>query len=158
MVDKTPSEMIAILPEKQREQAQVFVTLAERLQCKTSVRYAKAHKTWKCLVTRKKPQRVLYTIECTEEHWHIKACLWNIDTYREVLDRCSEDIKTIIRSGYDCKQCNMHCSGGAAFTFEGIAYRKCVGNCFYFSNISESDWAQVLLLIEEEHMATNPKI
>ena len=157
-MDKTHGEMIAILPETECKQAQTFIDLAEKLHCKTAVRYAKAHKTWKCLVTRRKPQRVLYTIDCTDERWHIKACLWSIDAYRDTLDGCSEIVKAVIRSGYDCKQCNTHCGGGAVFTFEGVSYRKCVGNCFYFSGLVESDWAQVLILLEKEFLATNQTI
>ena len=99
---------------------------------------------------------MLFTIECTEEKWQIKACLWNIDAYRNELNKCSEVMQNRIIEAYNCKSCNSHCNGGAEFTFKGVQYRKCVGCCFYFSNLIEDDWGQLLLLIEKECEATNP--
>ena len=157
-MEKTPIEMIRILPDQEFALVKDFVDLGEKLNCKSQVRFATAHKTWKCVYSRKKPSRVLYTIECTDEKWHIKACLWNIDAYRELLSKCSDRIKEIIKNAYNCKSCNGHCKGGAEFTFEKILYKKCVGCCFYFSKLSKDDWYSLLSLIEKEYAASNPAV
>ena len=154
-MEKTPIEMIKILSSEQLELAREFVDLGVKLNCKSQVRFAGAHKTWKCVMSQRKPARILYTIECAEEKWHIKACLWNINAYRNELNKCSEKIKNIIKEAYECKSCNTHCKGGAQFTFEDIQYTKCVGCCFYFAKLEKNEWKQLLCLIEKEHEATN---
>ena len=154
-MEKTPIEMIGILPDDEFFIANKFVKLAEKLKCKYKIRFAPAHKAWKCVYSRTKPTKTLFTIECTEERWHIKACLWNIDAYRETLSKCSEKIKNDIVNAYNCKECNSHCKGGAGFTFEDNKYQKCVGCVFYFSKLNGDDWDSLALLIQKEHEATN---
>jgi hypothetical protein len=156
MAKKTPIEMIRILPDEQFEIAKKFINLGEKLNCKFQVRFAPAHKSWKCVISRKRPARVLYTVECKEDRWHIKACLWNINAYNTILSNCSVIIKNIIKTAYDCKLCNTHCNGGAGFTFENVNYRKCVGCCFYFSNLNQGEWSSLIQLIENEYKATSP--
>ena len=155
VVEKTPIEMISILPDGEFSAAKIFVGLGEKLKCKSKVRFAPAHKTWKCVFSRTKPARVLFTLECTNNRWHIKACLWNIDAYHEFLSRCSDRIKNDIAGAYNCKSCNNHCKGGAGFTFEDKQYQKCVGCCFYFSKLCKDDWDSLALLITKEYEATN---
>ena len=154
-MEKTPVEMIGILPEEAFLLAKEFIELGEKLDCKSKVRFAPAHKTWKCVFQRKKPSRVLFTLECTEKRWHIKACLWNIDAYRDLLSECSEKINSVIVNAYDCKTCNGHCAGSAVFTLNDVKYNKCVGSCFYFSKMCSDDWRSLLTLIRKEHEASN---
>ena len=152
--EKTPSEVIGILPEEERGIAKRFVELGAALHCKSKVRFAPAHKTWKCVFERTRPSRVLFTLECTPERWRIKACLWNIDAYRDALGACGDAVKDAIRGAYDCRICNDRCKGGARFTFEGVEYAKCVGCCFYFADLREEDWNGLLALIGREHEAS----
>ena len=153
-MDKTPIEMIRILPDDDFRLAKIFVDLGGKLDCKSKVRFAPGHKTWKCVFSRKKPAKTLYTIDCTESRWQVKACLWNIDAYHDVLAKCSDNIKNTIIHGYDCKTCNTHCKGGAGFTFNNIRYQKCVGIVFVFSNLCEGDWNDLASLIVKEYEAT----
>ena len=154
--EKTPDEMIKILPENKYSEAVRFVSLGHELNCKAQTRFAHSNKYWRCVFSIKKPSRVLFTIECTEEWWRIKACLWNIDAYQNLLSACSEKIKKDILTAYDCKSCNNHCKGGAGFTFEDKQYQKCVGCCFYFSELCKDDLDILLQLITQEYHATNP--
>ena len=154
--EKTPQEMIRILPNDAYEKALGFINFGVALNCKANIRYAHANKYWRCVFSRKKPSRVLFTVECTDEWWRVKACLWNIDNYRNYLSECSDKIKNIIINAYNCKSCNNHCKGGAGFTFKGIKYQKCVGCCFYFSELCKDDWNGLLQLITQEYRATNP--
>lgn len=128
-MEKSPIEMIGILPDEEFTLAKKFIDLSEKLNCKSQVRFAPGHKTWKCVYSRMKPSRVLYTIECSEKNRHVKACLWNIDTYKELLNTCSDNIKNIIKNAFDCISCNLHCKGGAKFTYEKILYKKCIEVC-----------------------------
>ncbi|MCL2518039.1 MAG: hypothetical protein FWF15_05695 [Oscillospiraceae bacterium] len=152
---KTPHEMIQILPVEKYQEALYFIELGRKMNCKSQVRYAASNKYWRCVFSNKKPQRVLYTVECTDEWWRIKACLWNIDNYRDVLSSCSDRIKNDILSAYSCKSCNSHCKCGAGFTFDNIRYQKCVGVCFYFSNLCKDDFDNLALLITKEYEAIN---
>ena len=154
--ERTPHEMIEILPDEKYNEALLFVNLGIQLNCKAQTRYAHSNQYWRCVFSRKKPSRVLFTIECTEEWWRVKACLWNMDKYRDLLNACSDRIKHDILSAYDCKSCNSHCKGGAGFSFEGKQYQKCVGCCFYFAELCKDDLDSLLKLITQEYMATNP--
>ena len=71
------------------------------------------------------------------------------------IEKCSEKIKGIIASAYDCKMCNNRCSGGAEFAFGGVNYKKCIGCCFYFSDLNNEDWRDLLMLIKKEHEASS---
>ena len=153
--EKTPIETIEILSPDDFLRAKEFIALGEKLNCKNSIRYAVAHKSWKCAFSAGKPSRVIFTMECTPKKWKIKANLWNIDAYTEILSPCSEKIKTIIKTAYDCKSCSDRCKGGAAFTFENISYKKCNGCCFYFSDLEDDDWRSLRTLIQKEHEARN---
>jgi len=153
--EKSPAEMIEILPNDEYNTALIFINLGLDLNCKSHTRYAHSNKYWRCVFSRKKPSRVLFTVECTDEWWRIKACLWNIDAYRDFLSSCSDEIKNIILKAYDCKSCNNNCKGGAGFTFENKQYQKCVGCCFYFSKLQKNDWDSLALLIAKEYEAPN---
>ena len=155
VLEKTPNEMIQILPDDEYKKSLIFIDLGAELLCKAQTRYAHANKYWRCVFSRKKPPRVLFTVECTDEWWRVKACLWNIDTYREVFSSCSDNIKNDVLNAYNCKSCNSHCKGGAAFSFEDKQYQKCVGCCFYFSNLCDEDWNSLSLLIKKEFEASN---
>lgn len=148
---KSPAEMIRILPEEQYKQVFAFINLGIAIGCKPHTRYAHSNKYWRCVFSIKKPSRVLFTVECTEEWWRVKACLWNIDAYGDVFGSCSERIKNDIINAYDCKHCNKHCKGGAGFLFKNQQYHKCVGCCFYFQELSKDDWDGLALLIMKEH-------
>ncbi|MCL2404343.1 MAG: hypothetical protein FWC92_02220 [Defluviitaleaceae bacterium] len=152
--ERTPHEVIKILPESQQIKALLFIELGLELECKAQTRYAHANKYWRCVFSRKKPQRVLFTVECTDEWWRIKACLWNIDAYSDYFASCNKRIKNDILSAYDCKSCNSHCKGGAGFSFEDKQYQKCVGLVFYFSSLTDDEWDNVAMLIRKEFEAS----
>ena len=153
--EKTPHEVIEILSDAEQRKVLLFIDLGLELKCKVQTRYAHANKYWRCVFFKKKPQRVLFTVECTDEWWRVKACLWNMDAYRDYLSSCSKKIKNEILSAYDCKSCNSHCKGGAGFSFEDKQYQKCIGVVFYFSSLADEDWNYVAMLIRKELEASN---
>ena len=86
-----------------------------------------------------------------DEGWRVKACLWNIDKYRDSLNQCSDKIKNIIINVYDYKLCSYRCVGGAEFTLGESKHKKCAGCCFYFYDLNSNDWLDLLMLIQKEH-------
>lgn len=156
---KTPIEMIEILPVNQIPLAKKFVELGAKLNCKNKVNATRLQKTWKCVYSITKPSRVFYTITCKAEGMEIKACLWNINTYCDYLNTCSDIIKNIITTAFDCHSCNPNfCKGGSAFTFQDKSYKKCVGCCFYFSNLTDEDWESLLIILNKEHESAKCKV
>ena len=146
----SPEEMIQILKDRDFKLASDFIQIGSILGCIPAIRYATAHKTWKCVYSKQKPKRVLYTIECNESRWSIKANLFHIDQYRKDVESCSDNIKRTIESAYNCKMCSSHCKGGTVFTLDGEQYKKCIGCCFYFKNLHDEDWYSVQTLIQKE--------
>lgn len=149
-IDMTPEDMIKILKDKDFENALKFVQVGSLLNCKAAIRYATAHKSWKCVYSKRKPKRVLFTIECDEDKWSIKANLFHIDQYKESVESCSDNIKNAIKSAYDCRMCSSRCKGGAQFTIDNQQFVKCIGCCFYFRNLPDEEWDCIRSLIEME--------
>lgn len=149
-MEKTPIEMIRILPADKFADAEKFIKLGEQLNCKSQVRFATAHKTWKCVFSKRKPSRVLFTVECTDAGWQIKAMLSNIEKYKDALDHCSDNLIHLIKTAYDCHKCNNHCKGPNPFTIDGIEYQKCLGCSFYFPKLDCADQESLLALIKRE--------
>jgi hypothetical protein len=155
-MDKTqvsPSEMIKILPSAKRLEAAQFIQLGDTLNCKAQTRYAHSNKYWRCTFSLRKPSRVLFAIECTEEWWRIKAVLSNMEDYVNKLDDCSVDIINIIKTAFDCRKCSIHCKGAHPFTYENIEYRKCIGCSYYFQNLSPESLENLKMLIKEDALA-----
>ena len=149
-MEKSPIEMINILPADEFSDAERFIKLGKQLNCKSQVRFATAHKTWKCVFSNKKPSRVLFTVECTDKWWRIKAMLSYIEKYKDELDNCSENLIGLIKTAYDCHNCNDHCKGPNPFFIENIEYRKCLGCSFYFSKLNSADQNSLIDLIKRE--------
>lgn len=149
-MEKSPIEMIGILPSPEFEEAEKFIKLGEQLNCKSRVRFATAHKTWKCVFSKRKPSRVLFTVECTETWWQIKAVLSHIEEYKEELNHCSQHLIQLIKTAYDCHKCHDRCKGPNPFVIDGITYRKCIGCSFYFSKLNRTDQDSLIGLIKRE--------
>ncbi len=146
----SPHDMIKILPDKEYKKALRFINLGNELNCKVQTRYAKSNKYWRCVFSKRKPLRVLFTVECTEEWWRVKAMLSNIEQYKHELSKCSETLITLIKTAYDCHKCNNFCKGPNPFIIDGVEYKKCLGCSFYFSNLSEEDQDSLINLLKSE--------
>jgi hypothetical protein len=155
---KSPIEMIEILSAEQFNTAKKFVDLGEKLKCKTKVRYATRHKLWKCTFTVRTPLKstLLYTLECTEQTWHIRVRLFNINEHIKFLHSCSDNIKNIIKNGLKCSQCNPECRCIEPFTLENVLYQQCIFCNFTFADFNDDEWESILSLIENEFNILNP--
>lgn len=148
--EKTPEEMIQILPEPQYRDALKFINLGRSLNCKAQTKHAKSNGYWRCVFTKKKPSRVLFTVECTEDWWRVKAMLSNLEQYKEELRGCSETLVHSIISAYDCHKCNDHCKGPNPFYIDNVEYKKCLGCSFYFSDLNEAAQDSLIKLLKRE--------
>ena len=148
--EKTPREMIQILPDAEQTDALRFIELGEQLNCKAQTRYAHSNRYWRCVFSTGKPNRVLFVVECTDEWWRIKTTLKSLERYKEKLDGCSEKMINTIKNAYDCIKCYDKCKGGAQFTLDGVEYNKCIGNSFYFAGLTGGDSQSLLMLLTTE--------
>lgn len=148
--EKTPPDMIRILPDSEFEKALKFIDLGNALNCSAQTRYAHSNKYWRCVFSKKRPSRVLFTVECTAEWWRIKAMLSNIEQYKEELNNCSENLVNLIKTAFDCHKCNDYCKGPNPFVIDDIEYRKCLGCSFYFSKLDDADQEGLIDLIKKE--------
>lgn len=127
-----------------------FAEMGEILGCKQNIRSATAHKSWKCTFSKRKPKRVLFTIECTESSWHIKANLFHMGQYMDLVESCSANVLSRIKQSYNCRRCYPECVGGTEFTLHGTFYKKCIGCGFYFESMKPDEWSEIRMLLESE--------
>ena len=146
----SPQDMIKILPENEYKMALKFIDLGGELNCKPQTRYAHSNKYWRCVFSKKKPSRVLFTVECTNDWWRVKAMLSNLEQYKDELNYCSADLVNQIKTAYDCHRCNTYCKTPNPFSIDGVEYKKCIGCSFYFTNLSEDDQDALIRLIKRE--------
>jgi len=154
-VKTTPLEALTNLSTEQHDLAKQFVDLSMRLNCSVNVKHYPKDKTWKCKFTTKKPKKLLCTLWATDSHeWLVQLRLHNIHTYIEFVHTCSDKVKNIIKKhGGICSGCNDDCGRVNAFSVDDVTYNKCCMCNFVFEDLSASDWASVLKIMEEEHKA-----
>jgi hypothetical protein len=149
----SPSEMIKILPLAKQLEAAQFIQLGEDLKCKAQTRYAHSNRYWRCTFSLRKPSRVLFALECTEDWWRIKAILSNMARYTDQLQTCSDELINIVKTAFDCRECNIRCKGAKPFIYEDIEYRKCIGCSYYFQDLSTESLENLKMLIKEDALA-----
>ena len=162
-------ETIRILPDDAFEIARQFAELGEKLGFAAKVRYAGRDKIWKCTFTCKKPNRLMFKLECREDYWHVQARLFNINAYIDYVRTCSDNIRNIIKKGLQCSLCNPDCSGYeskdyipgkfltvTAFTLDGADHKQCIWGSFTFAHLNAEEYKSVLHLIEKEYEVIRP--
>lgn len=146
---ETTEEMLKVLSGKDYSIAYDFHKLGQSLGCKIEPRTGA--RSYRILYSTKKPKRSLFTIECNEKKWRVKANLYNLNTYRDTVEECSKTIKDSITKTRTCKKCNPKCIGGSSFELDGKSYITCVGSGHYFANMEEIDWKNLKKLISKEN-------
>jgi len=134
-----------------------FVESFNAHNLKEEIRFAKAHKRYKCKFSTRKPIRALYTLDFNDSDWFIKVNLFTIHRYIDKVYNMSKNIQDIILSGYDCKDCSPNCKGGVKFKYNNVAYDKCIGVNFNFKNLSSNEWNDVIILAKKEIEARTNK-
>jgi len=107
----------------------------------------------------KKPKRKLFYIHTHEQYktgeitFKVKANLFSIDEYREVVEKSPLPIKESIKSTYHCTQCKSgNCIGAnMKYTIDGVEYDPCYGCGHYFTALDSSEWELLKGLISNEY-------
>ncbi|MDS6407625.1 hypothetical protein REL06_016055 [Clostridioides difficile] len=146
---ETTEEMLEVLSGKDYDIACHLHELGKSLDCK--IESKTGARSYKIVYSTKKPKRSLFTIECNEKKWRVKANLFHLNTYKDAVEECSKTIKDSITKTRTCKKCNSKCIGGSSFELDGKSYLTCIGSGHYFANMEEMDWKNLEKLITKEN-------
>lgn len=100
---------------------------------------------WKCEYTAAKPKRVLYTLRITGQRFSIRAKLFHLPAYIDVLD-CKASLLSA------AKNCGNHrggCAGPITFRVDGKSYVKC-RHYFLWKDMKSEDLDDIQRLLQEE--------
>jgi|GEM_PF-2126885 len=105
---------------------------------------------WKCEYIATKPKRVLYILRITGERFSIRAKLFHIAGYYDVLENCTEHCKaSLLSASKDCENHGGGCAGPISFTINGKSYSKC-RHFFLFADITSEDVEGIRRLLQNE--------
>ncbi|HYE80556.1 MAG TPA: hypothetical protein VEG39_00160 [Clostridia bacterium] len=105
---------------------------------------------WKCEYIAAKPKRVLYILRITGPRFSIRAKLFHIAEYSDVLENCTGHSKaSLLSASKDCENHGGGCAGPISFTIDGKAYSKC-RHFFLFEGIKLEDVEGIQRLLQNE--------
>lgn len=105
---------------------------------------------WKCEYIATKPKRVLYILRITGQRFSIRAKLFHIAEYSDVLENCTEHCKaSLLSASKDCENHGGGCAGPISFTIDGKSYSKC-RHFFLFAGITSEDVEGIRRLLQNE--------
>lgn len=150
LTETTADSMLKILKQSDYECALNLHNWAKNSGCKIASRTG-AH-YYRIQYNTTKPKRSLFTIECNEKRWRIKANLYHLSQYNVQAERVSSNIKTFIKETRTCTGCNSRCIGGSHFELDGKSYFTCIGSGHFFESMSKAEWKELkgLLQLEQE--------
>ena len=145
----TPEEMLRVLKDSDYDTAIALHVLGQSLGCKIEPKTgAKSYKVMYWVLKPKK--RALFTIECSEKKWRVKANLFRIAAYQDNAQQAPEAVKAAIKKTRPCVLCNPGCAWHPAYELDGERYLPCYGAGHYFSKLSKDDWVALMGLIALE--------
>lgn len=146
---KTTEEMFEVLNENDYKIAQSLDQFGRSLSC--DVENRKSARYYRVLYVTKNPKRSLFAIECNEKKFRIKANLYHLYYYRDIIEKCSDTIKNCVKKTRFCRNCNPRCIGGASFDLDGESRYSCINNGHYFYNLGDEDWEDLKNLLLHEN-------
>ena len=149
---ETPEEIFEILKGEDYENALTLHKIGEKLSCKIEAKTGAA--SYKVVYSMLKPKkRALFTIECNEKKWQVKANLFRIANYELAVATSPDKIKQSIKDTRTCTLCNPGCKGRASYMIDGESLLPCYGSGHYFKELSKDEWQRLGQLIELESNA-----
>lgn len=146
---QSPEEMLGILQGTDYDTALSLHELGKSLGCKIVSKIgAQSYKIVYSVTAPKK--RALFTIECNDKKWRVKANLFRIGAYQDIVQSSSDAIKQSIKATRACVLCNPGCTGRSSYEIDGTAYLPCYGGGHYFTGLNASDWQNLKHLIALE--------
>jgi len=147
LTETTAENMLKILTGKDYEQAVKLHDWAEKEGLKIEPRTGAL--SYKIQYSTTKPKRSLFTIECNEKRWKVKANLYHFSQYSET-ESISDAVKQAITSTRTCTGCNSRCIKGSRFHLDGKEYFTCIGSGHYFEGMGNPDWELLAQLLDHE--------
>jgi hypothetical protein len=155
-------EALEFLSPKEQATANSLHELAISLGLKIEMRrnLQKAGKGYYLEYSAKKPKRKLFYIHTHEQYktggiiFKVKVNLFNIDSYREAVEKSPSAIKKPIKDTGNCLKCRTSCYAmDLQYTIDGTIYDPCYGQGHYFQNLESSEWEILKGLIANEYNA-----
>lgn len=145
----TVLEMLQTLPKEEYEKAYSLHLLAQELGLQAKPRTGAQY--YRIAYNTKKPTRTVFTIECNDVKWRVKASLQSLEDYRELAQECDSKLKEQITQTRTCTECNpTRCKMGTRFHLDNKEYYTCIGSGHFFKDLTVSQWGQFKNLIREE--------
>lgn len=111
---------------------------------------AKNPDNWKCEYIATKPKRELYILNVTGQQFIIRAKLYHLAEYCDILDSCTEHCKaSLLAEAKDCGSHGGSCAGPITFAIDGIPYTKC-RHFLAFTDITPEDVEGICRLLQTE--------
>lgn len=160
ITDELIEEALQTLTGDNQNIARDFHDLAQDLNLKISMRrnLQKAGKGYYLEYSARKPARRLFyqfihvKYKTMEQTFRVKANLFHIGNYRDLVESCPVTIKNMITSTGACVKCNDACTfNKLAYTIDGVMYDPCYGQGHYFENLAYDDWVLLKTLIFTEY-------
>ena len=149
---ETPEDILAILQGSDYEAAHSLHQLGKNLGCKIEPKTGAV--SYKIVYSLTKPRkRALFTIECKNKSWQVKANLFRIANYELQVEIGPDKIKQSIKSTNPCILCNPGCKGRANYVIDGETFLPCYGKGHYFKGLDIPDWHYLETLITAESEA-----
>ncbi len=105
---------------------------------------------WKCEYVAAKPKRTLYILRVTGPRFSVRAKLFHIAQYADVLEGCTEHCKaSLLAVSKDCGSHGGGCAGPVSFVISGTAYSKC-RHYILFEDIAPQDVEGIRRLLQKE--------
>ena len=148
-------DVLSVVSSEYLNLAKDFFSFGEEHGLKLQIRFANADKTYKCVFSKVKPRRVVFTLDVFTDKFRVKANLYGIDSY---LNDCSLTVNVLAQlqnNAWNCHRhegntCNGKCRGGIPLTTNGETEYKCIGGAFVFKDLSSDEWQQIIRFIERE--------
>lgn len=148
LTETTAENMLKIIGGTDYEQAQILHDWAIQAGCKAAPRTGANY--YRIQYHTINPKRSLFTIECNEKRWRIKANLYHLNCYQNQADQTAAAIKEAITATRTCTGCNSKCIGGSRFDLSGTSYFTCIGSGHFFEKLTSSEYQELLSLLQSE--------
>lgn len=148
LTETTAENMLTIITGPEYGHACMLHSWAGQSGCKTAPRTGANY--YRIQYHTAKPKRTLFTIECNEKRWRVKANLYHLDQYRTQAEQTSETIRQAITGTRACTGCNSKCIGGSRFRLNGRTYLTCIGSGHFFENMTKEEWQELRNLLAAE--------
>ena len=149
------TDMFHFLSDDSHEIAKILHDFAmNHSRCKVLTNFSggNSHNIWSCIYTGKKTKKKIMMLKTRDDSLSAKLYLENINRYTDEIMQMPEHIRKQLCNP-PCNRaqwCLSRCVGGFEFEMEGIAYKICRVDGFWFRNLPTGDLPYVTKLLALE--------